>query len=187
MHTCTNKFVAIASLVAEMLLFAGLLPLVTNAQSVAEAAKQQRAQLCKDGRKQYCDGYKTDKAKIVVEEQGSEQVSSTLESSQGTPSVGDLQDRLEELSHKTPRQLADDVVGDVQFPGRDRWESQLSAARDKLVAKMQVVLDLLRLSKPNPTALNNAVFYMKIAHSDYRDVQTQGHAKAADWKRKTNW
>lgn len=186
-----RKFVTLLGAAGAVLAVANLVPSVTHAQSVADAAKQQRARLCKEGKTQYCDdGQGKDKPRLVVDEQGlsgpgAEQSASAPESSQGRPSVGDLQNRLDELSEKTPRQLGDQVAGDVQFPGRDRWETRLSAARDKLVTKIQVVLDVLRLDKPNATALNNAVFYMKTAGSDYRDLQTEGHSAAADWKRKT--
>lgn len=187
----TNKVARLVTAAIGMLLWLTFPVLVTNAQSVAEAAKQQRARFCKEGKTQYCyDGPKSDKPKIVVNEQGpseqaEEQGSFSPESSQGLPSVGELQDRLDDLSGKTPRQLGDGVVGNVQFPGRDRWELRLGSARDKLVSKIQVVLDLLRLSQPNPIALNNAVLDMRVAGSDYRDVQTDGYSAAADWKRKT--
>lgn len=187
----TNNVARLATTVFGMLLWLTCPLLVTNAQSVAEAAKQQRARFCKEGKTQYCDeGPTNDKPKIVVNEQGSseqggEQDSFSSESSQGLPSVVELQDRLGDLSGKTPRQLGDGVVGNVQFPGRERWEARLGAARDKLASKIQVVLDLLRLDQPNPTALNNAILDMKVAGSDYRDVQTEGYSAAAEWRRRT--
>ena len=168
-----------------------LFPAAAQTQSLAEAAKQQRARLCKEGTIQYCDDRaKKNKSKIVVDEQGSSgegeaQGAPAPESSQALPTVGELQDRLDELRAKTPRQLADEVVGGVQFPGRDRWEVRLTGARDKSVSKIQVVLDLLRTDKPDSSALKDALFEMKMAGSDYRDLQTDGVSKAADWKRKT--
>lgn len=187
----TSKFARIAVAAIGILLYLTLSSSVTSAQSVTEAAKQQRARFCKEGKTQYCEyGPKSDKPKIVLDEQdssgqGDEQGSFSPESSHGLPTAGELQEQLDDLSGKTPRQLGDGVIGNVQFPGRDRWEVRLGAARDKLVSKTQVVLDLLRLSQPNPTALNNAVLDMKVAGSYYRDVQTEGYSAAADWKRET--
>jgi hypothetical protein len=174
-----------------------LFPILTNAQSLAEVAKQQRARLCKEGKTQYCDDRsQKEKQKTVVDNswmqqglsyQKAEQASSGTQSAQqDLPTVGDLQSKLDDLANKTPRQLGEQFAGDIQFPGRDRWEQKLSTARDRLVARIQVVLDLVRSDKSTPTALNNAAYDMRLADTEYGDVQAEGQAKAADWKRKTD-
>jgi hypothetical protein len=174
-----------------------LLPIVANAQSLAEVAKQQRARLCKEP--QYCDDRrqkeKQQKDGVVdnswmdqgLSYQKAEHTSSATEASrQSSPTVEELQARLDDLSNKTPRQLGEQFARDVQFPGRDRWEEGLSAARDRLVAKIQVVLDLVRSDKSTSTALNNAVIEMRVGNNQYADAQAEGQAAAADWKRKTD-
>ena len=184
-------------MVRRILLSLILFPIVTHAQSLAEVAKQQRARLCKEGKTQYCDdGSQKDKQKRAVDESWMEQgltyrkpeqaSSATQSPQQDFPTVGDLQGKLDDLSNKTPRQLGEQFAGDIQFPGRDRWEQKLSAARDRLVSKIQAVLDLLRSDKATSTALRNAVIDMRVADSQYGDVQVEGQAAAADWKRKTD-
>jgi hypothetical protein len=185
------------NVIRRILLSLILFPILTNAQSLAEVAKQQRARLCKEGKTQYCDDRsQKEKQKTVVDNswmqqglsyQKAEQASSGTQSAQqDLPTVGDLQSKLDDLANKTPRQLGEQFAGDIQFPGRDRWEQKLSTARDRLVARIQVVLDLVRSDKSTPTALNNAAYDMRLADTEYGDVQAEGQAKAADWKRKTD-
>jgi hypothetical protein len=90
---------------------------------------------------------------------------------------------LDSLSSRTPRQLAEEFAHDTQFPGRDAWEQRLDSARNRLVAKTQVIIDLIRSKAPSG-ALNNALFDMKIAQTQYSDVQAEGMSPAADWKRR---
>ena len=184
-------------MIRRILLFVALFPAAVNAQTLAEVAKQQRVRLCKEGKTQYCDdGTQKDKQRRIVDdswmEQGlsyqkSEQTLSSPDSpQQSSPSVSDLQRRLDDLSDKTPRQLGEQFAGNIQFPDRDRWEQKLTAARDRLVAKIQVTLDLARSDKSTPTALNSALYDMRLANTGYGDVQAEGVAAAADWKRKTD-
>ena len=94
-----------------------------------------------------------------------------------------LQCMLDGLSSKTSRQLAAEFARDTQFPGRDAWEQRLDTARNRLVSKTQVVIDLIR-SKAASGALNNALFDMKMAQTQYSDVQAEGMSQAADWERR---
>jgi len=180
-----------------ILLFLVLSPVVGNAQSLAEAAKQQRAILCKEGKSQYCnDGPQRDKQKTVVDDSGMKQGSSYQKSEQGSsgiessredsPNAEELQHKLDDLANKTPRQLGGQFAGDIQFPNRDRWEQKLVAARDRLVAKIQVALDLAHSGKSTAAALNSALYDMRLADTGYGDVQAEGVAEPADWKRKTD-
>jgi hypothetical protein len=94
-----------------------------------------------------------------------------------------LQAMFDSLSSKTSRQLADEFARDTQFPDRDAWEQRLDTARNRLVAKTQVVIDLVRSKAPSG-ALNNALYDMRLAQVQYSDVQAEGISKAADWEKR---
>jgi len=191
----STKLAGTLAVVKKICLSLILFPVVTNAQSVAEAAKQQRARLCKEGKTQYCDDApQKDKAKRIVDdswmEQGlsyqAAQDNSRPTKADTTDSVENLQTVVDEISNKTPRQLADNFVGEVQFPGRDQWEQRLDAARTRFVSATQVLIDLLRSDKATSGAKNSALYDMRLASQHYVDVQAEGQTAAADWKRKTD-
>lgn len=106
-------------------------------------------------------------------------------SSESRPNdVESLEAMLDSLSSKTSRELAYQFAGETQFPGRDAWEQRLDTARNRLVAKTQVVINLINSKAPSG-ALNNALYDMKLAQVQYSDVQADGISKAADWKKQT--
>jgi hypothetical protein len=58
------------------------------------------------------------------------------------------------LASKTARELGEMEVGDVQFPGRDRWESRLFSQRDKLVSATRTSVEAGRKYMSMPAAEN---------------------------------
>jgi hypothetical protein len=61
------------------------------------------------------------------------------------------------LASKTARELGEIEVGEVRFPGRDRWEGRLFAQKEKLVQVTRTAVDAGRiyiriLSSKNPNA-----------------------------------
>lgn len=89
---------------------------------------------------------------------------------------------LEQLAEKTPRQLGNDAVGDVQFPGRDSWEQRLYDLKLKFIAAgshLQAVYASGIQGAVNPADLD-----YRIQANVYNEIRAEGIGKAADWARK---
>jgi len=174
-------------------LLLAIVPSQLYSQSLAEAAKQQRDKLCKAGETKFCARPQQPKSedKSWLGEALVHQEPTVTSSSESQPpqsaqeQVESLQRMVDNLADKSSRQLGDEFVRDVQFPGRDAWERSLDAAKNKFVAAGQVVINLLRSDKTASGALNNAETDMRLAQIRYSDVQAEGISKAADWQKKT--
>jgi len=173
-------------------LLLAMAPSELHSQSLAEIAKQQRDKLCKSGETDFCDKPQQPKSqdKSWLSEALAHQkstTSSTQSAASESPQeqVESLQRTVDNLADKSARQLGDELVRDVQFPGRDAWEQSLVAAKNKFVAAAQVVINLLRSDKTASGALNNAETDMRLAQIRYSDVQAEGISKAADWQKKS--
>jgi hypothetical protein len=89
---------------------------------------------------------------------------------------------LDQLADKTPRQLGNDAVGDVQFPGRDSWEQRLFDQKLKFIAAgrhLQAVY-----ASGIQGAINPADLDYRIQANVYNEIRAEGIGKAADWARK---
>jgi hypothetical protein len=89
---------------------------------------------------------------------------------------------LDQLADKTPRQLGNDAVGDVQFPGRDSWEQRLYDQKLKFIAAgrhLQAVY-----ASGIQGAINPADLDYRIQANVYNEIRAEGIGKAADWARK---
>jgi len=123
--------------------------------------------------------------------------SSDTSSQQPNPNdkINQAQSLVDKLSGKTPRQLADDVVGENKFPGRDVWERKLSDQRDRVVATAQAAIDLVKkmnsdtstsAQKANAkSAAEQALSNFDLEKSKYNSLVLEGNTKASDWERKT--
>jgi hypothetical protein len=103
----------------------------------------------------------------------------------------------DDLQSKTPRQLGSITARDVQFPGRDAWESKLATARDSLVqttktAVFTVRTELKQLSANDVksagvtrTVVSDQLYHIQSARQNFEHVLSDGASAAAQWKRTT--
>jgi hypothetical protein len=89
---------------------------------------------------------------------------------------------LDQLADKTPRQLGNDAVGDVQFQGRDSWEQRLYDQKLKFIAAgrhLQAVY-----ASGIQGAIDPADLDYRVQANVYNKIRAEGIGKAADWARK---
>lgn len=111
------------------------------------------------------------------------------------------------LADKTERQLSDMEVGDVQFPGRDRWEPKLFAQKEALVKTIRTAVyaareyvtfirakegsgalskdDQLRLQESRK-AVQSQIDDIRLARFHFDQLVSEGVREAAEWKRTIN-
>jgi hypothetical protein len=103
----------------------------------------------------------------------------------------------DDLQSKTPRQLGSITARDVQFPGRDAWESKLAAARDSLVQTTQTAVftvrtELKQLSANDvksagetKTVISDQLYRIQLARQNFVHVLSDGASAATQWERTT--
>jgi hypothetical protein len=99
------------------------------------------------------------------------------------------QNIIDRLANKTPRQLANEVVGDIQFPGRDDWEQKLHGqgqrvlrfAQDYLdrAKKLDSITDSAQRSAATETA-KNFEWQMNLEETTYTQIAAEGSQKAKE-------
>jgi len=94
-----------------------------------------------------------------------------------------VKQELRKFEGKTDRQLADDVVRDIQFPERPEWEHRLGVQAKKIIATTHVLLDLIASDSSDQDMRTSAALDTQVALNGYDDLKTEGIAKAAAWKR----
>ena len=95
-----------------------------------------------------------------------------------------LEKKVDEVESKTARQLGEEFVKDIQFPGRDRWEQDLYKQKEALVAATRTWIILKRSDKSTKDALGRAAINQGIADRTYTDVQAKGIVEAAKWEKR---
>jgi len=90
---------------------------------------------------------------------------------------------LDALASETPRQLADEIVGDVQFPGRDAWQQKLYSSMQEFVAAGRKYFDVVSSTGKRPEGYTETRW--RQAQWAYSDLKEEGISKAANWKRET--
>lgn len=115
-----------------------------------------------------------------------------------------IEDTLEEaekyahdLQSKTPRQLGEITARDIEFPGRDAWESKLAAARDDLVKKTDTAAFTIRTevkelsandisnASEAKTVINGQLSDVQAARQKFEQILSDGASKAAEWEQAT--
>ncbi len=119
--------------------------------------------------------------------------------------LDDAEAYANELADKTARQLADLAVGDVQFPGRDRWEDTLFTQKEELVKAIRAAvfaarqrMHLLSLSEGTASpskddqvktqeakrAVDEQISNIRLQRFRYDQLVSEGVRAAAEWKRR---
>ena len=103
----------------------------------------------------------------------------------------------DDLQSKTPRQLGSITARDVQFPGRDAWESKLTAARDSLVQLTKTTVYSVRTemkqlsandvksAKETKAVISDQLYHVQKARQNFVHVLSDGASAAAKWERAT--
>ena len=94
-----------------------------------------------------------------------------------------LGETLDQLADKTPRELGNDAVGDVQFPGRDSWEQKLYDQKLKFIAAGRHLQAACASGLQG--AINAANLDYRVQANVYNEIRAEGIGKAADWARRT--
>jgi hypothetical protein len=109
------------------------------------------------------------------------------------------------LAEKTARQLGELEAGEIQFPGRDKWETKLFDQKEKLVKATRTGVDAGRrymqvlseqgskMSSPTPdeqlriqeakTALNGQISNIRTERYRFDQIVNEGVRAASEWKR----
>jgi hypothetical protein len=107
-----------------------------------------------------------------------------------TESVQRITDITDSFANKTATQMANEVVGDAQFPGRDVWEQKLYGQEQKLLKFAQGYLDQVKkLETITDPAERSAAFEtaknfereVKVEGSVYTQMAADGAQKANEW------
>jgi hypothetical protein len=95
-------------------------------------------------------------------------------------------------SDKTPRELSNEVAGQIQFPGRDSWEQRIYEQKTKMVSAAQTCLDDAKrlVSAPTPeekkaaqTASDLLLRGFNIEKNNFDQLVAEGVKKAGEWER----
>jgi len=93
---------------------------------------------------------------------------------------------------KTPRELSDEVAGQVQFLGRDSWEQRIYQQKTKMVSAGQTCLDDAKrlVSAPTPEERSAAqrasdplMTALKAEKYHFDQLVAEGVKKAGEWER----
>jgi hypothetical protein len=107
-----------------------------------------------------------------------------LQKAPTTLSLEELEKKVDEVESKTARQLGEEFVKDIQFPGRDQWEQDLYKQKEALVAATRNWIILKRSDKSTKDALDRAAIDQGIADRAYTDLQAKGIVEAAKWEKR---
>jgi hypothetical protein len=126
---------------------------------------------------------------------------------QATAGFDEAEAFANQLADKTARELGEIEVGDVQFPGRDKWEARLFDQKEKLVKATRAAVDVGRnyvriLSSKNSNsrlsdltqdeqlriqearnALNAQKSTIRSERFRFDQIVTEGVRAASEWKR----
>ena len=109
--------------------------------------------------------------------------------------IRSLQNRLSELGDKTARQLSDEVVKDIKFPGRDVWEQQLFDQKQKCVSAARTALDVaqkaMNAGTPEEREADRITAEKLLNNVDsewaaYNRLVADGVKKATEWENKNH-
>jgi hypothetical protein len=99
---------------------------------------------------------------------------------------------VRQWADKTPRELSNEVAGQVQFPDRDGWEQKIYQQKTKMVSAAQTCLDDAKrlVSAPTPEekkAAQRASDFLltafKIEENNFDQLVAEGVKKAGEWER----
>lgn len=104
----------------------------------------------------------------------------------------DMDREADKLENVTARQLADDVVRDVRFPGREYWEANLEqlrreyiqAYRHSAAAHRRAASEGSRQPSTTTILLQEASSELRLADIHFRNLLSEGTQQADEWKRK---
>jgi hypothetical protein len=156
----------------------------THAQSLGEVAKRQRDK---------ASNATEDRSKSSHQKVWTNDDFSSTPTPSATPSAPTLQDRIasaekaiSQLEDKTSRQLGNDVVGDVQFPGRIGWEGSLHTKKERVVAAAKAVMAVAKSkSEASAKIIDSAMYDFDLEMVGYNKLRVEGITKAADWEKQT--
>jgi len=100
---------------------------------------------------------------------------------------------LEDKAGKTPRELSNSVAGEIQFPGRDKWEQRIFDQKEKLVSTARsgfyVIQRMGDAQTPEErTAARIAIEKIRddvrVQRALYDQLITEGVKKASEWEKR---
>jgi hypothetical protein len=148
--------------------------------SVAEVARQQRKTPGSAAKRVFTDDDVAhgSPAATTVQTAPSEGAQTNTESAQKI---------IEKLTNKTQTQLANEVVGDIQFSGRDAWEQKLYAQGQRVLKfaqnyldrtqKLDTITDPAERSAAIETA-KNFEWQVNVKETTYNQISADGSQKA---------
>lgn len=92
---------------------------------------------------------------------------------------------VNDLADLNSRELGENVVGDVRFPGREVWENKLYAQKQKLVAAARAWLATQK-DGSGPGVADAAANSYNVQRTMYNDLEMEGKAQADSWKNRRN-
>jgi hypothetical protein len=107
--------------------------------------------------------------------------------------VSNAQRLIDERAEKKPRELSNEVAGNIEFPGRDAWEKRLYDQKGKVIGAAQAVLDAAQKILKAPTRAEQAsartatvklLSDLDWQRNNYDQLVAEGVKKAGDWERK---
>ena len=106
-----------------------------------------------------------------------------------------MQKIVDKFANKSQTQLANDVVGDIQFPGRDAWEQKLYGQAQRVLRFAQSTLDrtkkLETLTDPTERSTTleiakNLEWQANEEETVYAQISTEGSQKAKESEKQSN-
>ena len=104
---------------------------------------------------------------------------------QSKSSISRAESLVNDLADLNPRELGENIVGDVKFPGREVWENKLYAQKEKLVAAARAWLAIQKDGSGAGVADAAANSY-NLQRTMYNDLEMGGKAQADSWKNRRN-
>ena len=112
---------------------------------------------------------------------------------ENNPAVERIQKLVDRFSNKTPTQLANDLVGDIQFPGRDVWERQLYAEGQRVLKFAEAYLERMKrvesitdysVRKTNIETADDVAWQVSCEETAYAQLSADGSRKANEWQKR---
>ena len=149
-------------------------------QSVADAARQNRPKDAKiTSKRVFTDD------DLQHSASPDEVPAATTSKQQLSDSVNSAEKAISSVEDKTERELANDVVGDIQFPGRPDWEHKLYLKKHVQIASARALLAVVNSKASSTSVVSSARFQFDLDTTGYDEIKVEGIAKAADWEKKT--
>lgn len=155
--------------------------------SVADVARQQRKKTSGSGAEHVFTNDDMVHSSVAVP------ITQTAPADNNQVPVERIQKIVDRFSNKSAAQLANELVGDVQFSGRDVWERQLYAEGQRVLKFAKAYLERMKkvesitdysVRKTNIETADDLAWQVNFEETAYAQLSADGSRKANEWQKR---